>query len=104
MGPVERGAAPVRRAIPERGVGDEAVQAAGTDERAQLLAGPRGREMAPGDGVKARVPVPLVPVARRRRAGEAIAHPVGGPPALAPVGPQDPLGARPQPKATLPVL
>src|SRR5262249_48763403 len=48
------------------------VEAAAAQQRAQLLAGPRRLEVAPDDRVKARIPVPLVPVTRRRRAREAV--------------------------------
>jgi len=40
-------------------VGDEAVEPAGAQQRAQLLAGAGRVDLGPGDCVEARVPVPL---------------------------------------------
>ncbi len=60
----------------------------------QLLARPCRIEVAPRDRVKARVPVPLVPVARRCGAAERIADAVAGAVTLAPVVAQHPFGRR----------
>ena len=68
---VQRRAPPARRGLPERGVRDEAVRAAGPQQRPQLLLRALAVDVRPGDRVKARVPVPLVLVAPRRRTGEA---------------------------------
>ena len=61
----------------------------------QLGAGARGVDEAPRDRVKARVPVPHVAVARRRRARERVRHAVAAH-ALAPVAAQHLLGAAAQ--------
>jgi hypothetical protein len=71
-GRVEGRTAPADRCVPERRVRDEAVGPTRIQQRPQLALGAVDVEVAPDDRVQAGVPVPLVAVARRCRAGERV--------------------------------
>src|SRR5262249_56320658 len=92
-GGVERGARRGGVVVPEDRVRDEAVAAPAAQHGAQLLARAADVVAAPGDRVEARVPVPLVAVARRGRAGERVRRAVAAL-ALTPVGVEHARGER----------
>ena len=72
-----------RERLPEDRVADEPVGPRGAQERLELGARPRRVEPPPGDGGEARIPVPLVRIAVRARAGVRV--PPAARLALAPV-------------------
>jgi hypothetical protein len=90
MGGVERRPPPAGTVAPEDRVGDKAVEPASPHQRPQLLAGAGGLEVAPHDRVEAGIPIPLVPVAWRGRACEAVRGAVGEA-SLAPVAREHPM-------------
>ncbi len=72
VGGVERSPAPAGSLVPEDRVRDESVEATPAHQRPQLLTGPCRLEVPPHDRVEARIPVPLVAVARGGRARESV--------------------------------
>src|ERR1039458_2613967 len=77
MGGVERRSSPPGGVVPEDRMGDEPVKAPSAHQRAKLLASTCRLEVAPYDRVKAGVPIPLMPVARRGRTREAVGSAIG---------------------------